>query len=109
MIRIREYRKRMGITMKELGAKVGVSESAVGNWENEKRRPSYEHLLQISEILDCSVNDLLGYDERPTYQEAAEYMPEITMIARAGLKMTPEKRADMLKILKTIYPEEFEL
>lgn len=106
MIRIREYRLRMGITMKELGQMVGVSESAVGNWENEKRRPSYEHLLKMSEALDCTVNDLLGYSQQ---EEPAEYMPEITMIARAGAKMTPEKRADMLKILKTIYPEEFEL
>ena len=108
MILIRDYRRRAGLTMKELGDRLGVSESAVQRWENGDRRPSYERLLQISEELDCSVNELLGYYGGRIEKDTSEYMPEITMIARAGAKMTPEKRADMLKILKTIYPEEFE-
>lgn len=103
MILIREYRKRAGLTMKELADRLGVHESAVGLWENGKRRPTYERLLQISEELNCSVNDLMGYTSEPIEST----IPEITMIARAGAKMTPEKRADMLKILMTIYPEEF--
>lgn len=107
MIKIRDYRMRMGLTMKELGKRVGVSESAVGNWENGKRKPSYEYLLKIAEELDCSVAELLGHEDSRVLDTAEEYMPEITMIARAGAKMTPEKRQDMLKILRTIYPEEF--
>ena len=44
-------------------------------------------------------------------QEAApaarEELPEITMIARAGQKMSPERRQDMLRLLKIAFPEEF--
>lgn len=107
MIKIRDYRLRKGLTMKELGQIVGVTESAVGMWENGRRKPNYEYLLRISEALDCSVADLIDEREQMPELEGDAY-PEITMIARAGAKMTPEKRADMLKILKTIYPEEFE-
>ena len=107
MIKIRDYRLRKGLTMKELGQIVGVTESAVGMWENGRRKPNYEYLLRISEALDCSVADLIDEREQMPELEGDPY-PEITMIARAGAKMTPEKRADMLKILKTIYPEEFE-
>lgn len=103
MILIRDYRKRAGLTMKELAARLGVHESAVGLWENGKRKPTYERLLQIAEELNCSVNDLVGYGSEPI--ESA--IPEITMIARAGAKMTPEKRQDMLKLLKLVFPEEF--
>lgn len=110
MIKIRDYRLRKGLTMKELGHIVGVTEAAVGMWENGRRKPNYEYLLRISEALDCTVADLIDEREAPAplpETEGGAY-PEITMIARAGAKMTPEKRADMLKILKTIYPEEFE-
>ena len=107
MVRIRDYRLRMGLTMKELGAMVGVSESAVGLWENGKRKPNYEKMLQLSEALGCTVSDLLG-EETPSYEDGSEYSPEITMIARAGKKMSPERRADMLRVLKAIFPEEFE-
>ncbi len=34
-------------------------------------------------------------------------LPEITLIARAGKKMSPERRADMLKMLKIAFPEAF--
>lgn len=109
MIKIRDYRLRKGLTMKELGQIVGVSESAIGYWETGKRKPNYEFLLRISEALDCTVADLIDEREAPApLPESEDVYPEITMIARAGARMTPEKRADMLKILKTIYPEEFE-
>lgn len=112
MIKIRDYRLRKGLTMKELGQIVGVTESAVGMWENGRRKPNYEYLLRISEALDCTVADLIDEREAPAplpeTETEGDVYPEITMIARAGAKMTPEKRADMLKILRTIYPEEFE-
>ena len=101
---IRDYRLRKGLTMKELGELVGLTESAISLYEKGKRNITFERLLQLSEALDCSVNDLLGYSN--TTIDTG--MPEITMIARAGAKMTPEKRQSMLQILKTIYPEEFE-
>lgn len=106
MIMIREYRKRKGMTMKELGLRVGASESAVGLWETGKRKPSYEMLLKISEELDCSVNDLLGYYNRTAYDD--HDLPEVTMVGRAASRMTPERRQDMLRLLKIAFPEEFE-
>lgn len=47
------------MTMKELGKKVGVSESAIQLYETQKRKPDYEMLLKLSEALDCSVLELL--------------------------------------------------
>lgn len=103
MILIREYRKRAGLTMKELGEHLGVSESAVQRWENGDRKPSYERLLQIGEVLDCSVNDLMGYAGQTIESE----LPEVIMVGRAATKMTPERRQDMLKLLRIAFPEEF--
>jgi len=60
MIMIREYRKRAGMTMKELGDRVGCSEAAISLYELGKREAPYEILLQISEVLDTDVNHLLG-------------------------------------------------
>ena len=44
------------------------------------------------------------------WEEAAparDELPEITMIARAGQKMSPERRQDMLRLLQIAFPEEF--
>lgn len=63
MIMIREYRLRKGWTMKELGDRVGVTESAISLYELGKRKVSDEMLLKISEELDTDVNHLLGQSE----------------------------------------------
>lgn len=104
MIMIRDYRKRAGLTMEELGARLGVSESAIQRWERGDRRPSYERLLQIAEELDCTVNDLMGY-AGASFESS---LPEVTMVGRAAAKMTPERRQDMIRLLKIAFPEEFE-
>lgn len=60
---IREYRNRLGWTMKELGDRVGVTESAISLYELGKRKISYEMLLKISEALGTDVNHILGRAE----------------------------------------------
>lgn len=59
-LRIREIRKKCGLTMKELGDRVGVSESAISQYETGKRQPDYETLLKIADYFGVSVDYLLG-------------------------------------------------
>lgn len=60
MTRIRDMRKAAGMSMKELGKKVGVSESAIGYYETGKRKPSIEMLLMLAEALGCQMADLVS-------------------------------------------------
>lgn len=62
--RIREIRKAIGLTMKELGAKVDVAESTISQYETGKRQPDNETLLKLGEALDVSVGYLLGEEPR---------------------------------------------
>ena len=62
---MRAARKAKGLTMKELGKLVGVSESAISQYETGKRETDYETLLKIGEVLGCSADYLLrGEDEQ---------------------------------------------
>lgn len=65
--RIREVRKKHGLTMKQLGEKVGLSESAISQYENGKRQPDNQTLLMFGEIFDVSVDYLLGGEQRSPY------------------------------------------
>lgn len=55
-------RKNAGLTQKELAAKIGVNHSVISNWERGINKYDIEKLKPISEILEVSVNDLLGLD-----------------------------------------------
>jgi len=71
-INIRTARKEKGITMKELGALIGASESAVSLYERGKREPSYETLLMIAEELGTSVSSLMGEETKKAPSEDGE-------------------------------------
>ena len=59
-LKLREIRKLAGLTMKELGDRIGCSESAISQYETGKRHPDYETLLKISDYFGVSVDDILG-------------------------------------------------
>lgn len=55
---IRMYRRLCGMPMQELADRLGVSLSAVSKIEKGYRRLNQEQLIQVAELLDCSLQDL---------------------------------------------------
>lgn len=60
---IRRIRKSKGLTMKELGNAIGISEQGVGNYERGDREPSIDIINKIAAALDASVTELIGVSE----------------------------------------------
>lgn len=105
-------RKRSQFTQQEMADALKsyggerISRGLIGSWEAGVRLPGRDNLELIADYFKVPMDYLLGKEDDPT-SSAEEVMPEITMIARAGAKMTPERRKDMLRMLKVIFPEEF--
>lgn len=66
---LRQLRKTKGVTMKDVGAVIGVSEATVSLYERGLRSPSYEVLLKLGEYFDVSVDYLLNGTDAPTISE----------------------------------------
>ena len=58
--RFSRLRKQRGLTQEELGEKVGLSGQAVSKWENDASMPDVSLLVELSEILGVSLDELLG-------------------------------------------------
>ena len=58
--RIREARKKAGLSQMELAEKVDISLTHMGNIENGKKDFTVEILIRIAEALSCSADDILG-------------------------------------------------
>lgn len=56
---LRRLRREKGISMKELGKKIGVAESTISQYETGKREPDFETLLKLGEFFNVSVDYLL--------------------------------------------------
>lgn len=52
---IRKYRKKAGLTQKELGRRLGISQQQIGQWETGKTNPKIETLQKIADVLGESL------------------------------------------------------
>ena len=54
------YRKKSGLTQKELSEKLGVKNTAVSNWESGNNSIDIETLFAACEIFGVTLNDMYG-------------------------------------------------
>lgn len=54
------YRKKAGLTQKELATKLGVKNTAVSNWESGNNSIDIETLFSACEIFGVTLNDMYG-------------------------------------------------
>lgn len=57
---ISEERKAKGLTQKELGEALGLSDKAVSKWENGRSMPDLAVMDDLCKLLDISINELLS-------------------------------------------------
>ena len=62
-IRLKELRISKGFTQSELCKKVGVSQNTFTNWENGSREPNFKTLRKLANVLETTIDYLLGEEE----------------------------------------------
>ena len=76
--KIREARRKCGLSQEQLAEKMSVSRSAVAKWETDKGLPDVGNLIMLARLLNVSVDHLLDESKmveetviRETYQLAS--------------------------------------
>jgi transcriptional regulator with XRE-family HTH domain len=64
-IRLRELRRRAGLTLESAAARVGLSPAHLSRLETERRQPSLPVLLGLSRAYATTVAELLGEESAP--------------------------------------------
>lgn len=62
MKRLKELRKKCGLTQVTLASMMGVSQSSLAGWEAGNSYPSAEKLPKLADILGVSIDQLYGRD-----------------------------------------------
>ena len=70
-MRIRELRQARGLSQARVAEDVGVSKPAVCKWETGVSVPRTELLPLLARVLDCSIDELSGGEQKDTQGEAA--------------------------------------
>ena len=64
--RLLKLRKKKNLTQEAIAKKLNMSPQAISKWENDVSLPDISVLIELSEILDVSVDELLGKEKTKT-------------------------------------------
>ena len=78
-MKLKELRKKAGISQSELGNKLGVTGQTVLNWESGLYEPKIEYLIKLADFFNVTIDYLV---ERPnTIAKADEIYNELSKIS----------------------------
>lgn len=63
--KIRNARKSLGLTQRQLAEQLGVSNTSISNWEKGLSRPDADMIQKLCDILRLQPNDFYGTNEAP--------------------------------------------
>ena len=103
---IKEIRKKHYLNQSAFAKKIGVTQSAVSQWENDMTRPNSYQLQAIASAFNISIDELL--DDKITETDDSPKTPEARLLAKAIDKMPEAQRKAIINMMEGLYPGQFE-
>ncbi|AST57706.1 helix-turn-helix family protein [Thermoanaerobacterium thermosaccharolyticum] len=111
--RIKELRKKKGLTQKALASYLGISDRAIGYYENEQRTPPPDILQKIADFFNVSVDYLLGRTDKKNIDAAndiderlhkvmKELGPDVLLAFYDLPNMTDKEKENVITLLEGI-------
>ena len=72
---IKQYRLQNGWTQQELGAKIGISKNAIGNYEKGFRSPKKDTMFDLANAFNISIDDLFPPVQKNAV-ESTKHLPD---------------------------------
>lgn len=83
--KLKELRRRAGLTQKELADKLGLSKAAVSYYEQSLRYPSPEMLIKVAGVFHVTADFLLGLEDKKQTLDITDLSDEdITFLQNAA-------------------------
>ena len=105
---IKEIRKKHYLNQAAFAKMIGVTQSAISQWENDLTRPNSYQLEAIAKAFDISVDDLLRNDSIAPAPVGTPKTSEARSLAKGVDSMPESQRKAILEIMSGLYPGVFE-
>ena len=90
--RLKELRKQAHLTQVELASKLGIVQSSYADWERGKKKPTQDNLVKIAQVLNVSVDYLVGNSEGKV-----DELDNIELLVRMNSKGLTEEEKEIFK------------
>lgn len=93
--KLKEIRKRFGLSQEQLAEIMNVSRQAITKWETDGGIPDVSNLQRLSKVFGITVDYLLNDENK---------LPALSMIKELNKDKYNEKKSSYKEILKEYYP-----
>lgn len=90
--RLKELRKQAQLTQVDVAEKLGISQPAYASWERGAKKPTQENLVKIAQVLNVSVDYLVG-----NLEEKSDELDNIELLFRMNSKGLTEEEKEIFK------------
>ena len=59
MIKIKEFRKKSGLSQVQVAEKLFVNQNTVSQWETGRSSPPIDVLIKLSDLFGCTIDELV--------------------------------------------------
>lgn len=90
--RLKTLRKEVKLTQTQIAEKLNISQQAYASWERGAKRPTQENLVKIAQVLNVSVDYLVG-----NLETNSEELDNIELLFRMNSKGLTEEEKEIFK------------
>lgn len=87
--KIKSIRKSRGLTQKQLGEKLGISQALVGQYETGKRKPKLEQITRIANALSVDIGDLIDSVPINNYMSIEQFLDMVKYLVGESNAKSP--------------------
>lgn len=101
--RLRSLRQKKQMSQKDLAKRLGFSgQSIIAHYESNNKQPSHQTLSKIADILQVSVDYLLGRTDHPDFPPLNYLAKEADRLPEAWQELPPEAQEDVLDFIQFV-------
>lgn len=90
--RLKTLRKQVKLTQAQIAEKLNISQQAYASWEQGVKKPTQDNLVKIAQILNVSVDYLVGNSE-----EKSDELDNIELLFRMNSKGLTDEEKEIFK------------
>lgn len=102
--RVKDLRKKSGLSMEQLAEELGITKSRVNMWENNGTIPRGDVLKQLAKYFNVTIDFLLGNDDT---SELYTYNTKLNSLQRNLGKLNETELSKAEGMLKAVFEDIF--
>lgn len=96
---ITERRRKLGLSQKELAARLGITQDAMARMEKGKIAPKMSRIEDLAAILDCAVPALFRRQNAPLQEQVAAAADILATLPHDGQEALVNLMADVARVM----------